>query len=81
MTKIEVILLIPAKDDGRQTKKMKCKGVVVRSEPILLKDTDKAHYHVAIFFTEISKKDQKVLESYISSGCANENEKEVPITG
>jgi len=69
MSKIEVVLIVPAKNSETKTKKIRCKGVIVRTEPIILQDTDKAHYNMAIFFTEISKKDQKVLEEYtLSSG-------------
>ncbi len=71
MSKIEVILLVPTKANGKQTKKVKCKGVVVRTEPVILSDTDKAHYNTAIFFTDIPKKDQKLLESHVAS-CGSE---------
>ena len=54
MSKIDVVLMIPAKGNGRQAKKIRCKGVVVRSEPIILQEVEKAHYNVAIFFTDIS---------------------------
>ena len=68
MSKIEVVLLVPGKDHENPTRKIKCKGVVVRSEPAILKDADKAHYNIAIFFTDISKKDQRVAEDYVASG-------------
>lgn len=68
MSKIEVILLVPVKENENQTKKIRCKGVVVRTEPAILKDTDKAHYNIAVFFTDLSKKDQKMLEDYVASG-------------
>jgi hypothetical protein len=68
MSKIEVVLLIPGKDLESPTKKIKCKGVIVRSEPTIVKDSDKAHYNIAIFFTDVSKKDQKLVEEYVSSG-------------
>lgn len=68
MSKIEVALLIPGKNNGGSTKKIKCKGVVVRTEPAILKDADKAHYNIAIFFTDISKRDQKIVEDYVASG-------------
>ncbi|MBU1006859.1 MAG: PilZ domain-containing protein [Candidatus Omnitrophica bacterium] len=67
MSKIEVILLVPAKNSGNDAKKIRCKGAVVRTEPIILENTDKAHYNMAIFFTEVSKKDQKVIEEYVQS--------------
>lgn len=74
MSKIDIMFLLPAKANGKQAKKIRCKGVVVRSEPIILKDVEKAHHNVAIFFTEISKKDQKILESYIDSGTIDKEQ-------
>lgn len=74
MSKIEVVMLVPTKDNGKQTKKIRCKGVVVRSEPVILKDTEKAHYNIAIFFTDMSKKDYKIIESYVGSGNTFEEE-------
>ena len=73
MSKIEVVLLVPPKNGSKskQAKKIRCKGVVVRTEPIILKDADKAHYNTAIFFTDISAKDQKALEAYVESGSVN----------
>ena len=71
MSKIEVVLLVPGKDDEAETKKIRCKGVVVRVEPAIIKDADRAHYNIAIFFTDISKKDQKTVEDYVASGSAN----------
>jgi len=65
MSKIEVMLLIPTES---YTKKIRCRGVVVRSEPAILKDADRAHYNIAVFFTDISKKDQKIIEEYVASG-------------
>lgn len=72
MSKIDVVLLVPVKNNGKETRKMRCKGVVVRSEPVILKDTEKAHYNIAIFFTEISKRDQKTIEDYVNSGASIE---------
>ena len=73
MSKIEVVLMVPQKNSSRpkQAKKIRCKGVVVRTEPGILKNTDKAHHNTAIFFTDISEKDRKALESYVESGSAN----------
>jgi len=78
MSKIAVILVVPAKNSETKTKKIRCKGVVVRTEPIILQDTDKAHYNMAIFFTEISKKDQKIIDEYtLASGSPGKVEIEV----
>ena len=68
MSKIDVVLLVPGKNSESPTKKIRCKGVVVRVEPAIIKDADRAHYNIAIFFTDISKKDQKAVEDYVASG-------------
>ena len=68
MSKIEVMLLVPGREMESPTKKIRCKGVVVRAEPAILKDADRAHYNIAIFFTDISKRDQKIVEDYVASG-------------
>ncbi|MDP6685656.1 MAG: PilZ domain-containing protein [Candidatus Omnitrophota bacterium] len=68
MSKIEVVILVPTKPHGKQTKKIRCRGIVVRSEPIILKDTEKAHYNVAIFFSDMSDKDKEAVVAYVNSG-------------
>jgi len=68
MSRIEVALLVPGKNSDSPTRKIRCKGVVVRTEPAILKDAVKAHYNIAIFFTDISKKDRKIAEEYVASG-------------
>lgn len=78
MSKIDVVLLIPGKDTNCATRKIRCKGVVVRTEPAIIKDADKAHYNIAIFFTDTSKKDQKIVEEYVASG--NLDPAEIQIT-
>ena len=77
MSKIEVVLLVPTKNNESQTKKIRCKGVVVRQEPIILKDAEKAHYNTAIFFTDIPKKDQKTIESHVRTGSLDEKSIEI----
>lgn len=72
MSKVEVVILLPSRNNGKQAKKIRCKGVVVRSEPVILKDAERAHHNVAIFFTEISQKDQKIIEAYMNSGNMDE---------
>lgn len=81
MSKIEVILFVPTKTNGRHTKRIRCRGVVVRAEPVILKDADRAHYNIAIFFTYISKRDQKIIESYVESGNVDEMEVETLLEG
>ncbi len=74
MSKIDLILLLPAKTlKEKKSAKIRCKGVVVRTEPVILKDAEKAHYNVAIFFTDVSKKDQKTIDSYVNSNLPLDN--------
>lgn len=72
MSKIEVVVLVPAKGKGGQAKKIKCKGVVVRTEPVILPDADRAHYNIAIFFTDITKKDRESIEAYVNTGTVED---------
>ena len=71
MSKIDIVLLLPSKTSGKNPTKIRCKGVVVRSEPVILKEADKAHYNIAIFFTEMSPKDQGMIESYVDPSNIN----------
>ena len=77
MSKIDVMLLVPTKTNGKEAKKIRCKGAVVRTEPVILEDTDKPHYNIGIFFTDISKKDQRIIESYVNSGITDKTEVEI----
>ena len=68
-----------SKDNQNQTKKIKCAGVVVRIEPTILKDADKAHYNAAIFFSDISKKDQKIIDDYLAPGAESKTTTEAQV--
>ena len=74
MSKIEVVIFVPTKNNGKQAKKIKCKGVVVRTEPVILKEAEKAHYNVGIFFTDISKKDRELISSHVEAKTTDEIE-------
>jgi hypothetical protein len=74
MSRVGIVLLVPPKDEYSQTKKIRCKGVIVRVEPTLVHDSEKPHYNIAVFFTNISKRDQKVLEEYVNSPHPEEAE-------
>ncbi len=78
MSKIDVMLFVPTKSGSKQTKKIRCRGVVVRTEPVILKETDRAHYNIAIFFTDISKKDQGIIASYVETVAMDENKVSEP---
>ena len=68
MSKIGIILLLPIKVNGRKkvvTKKIKCNGVVVRSEPIIEPEAKQAMHNVAIFFSDLCKKDRDIIARYV----------------
>ena len=64
MTKLKIHLLLPAKKNNKQsTKKISCEGVVVRTETV----PDKDYFNVAIFFSDIPKRDSEVIADYVST--------------
>lgn len=66
MSKIGLTLLLPIQNKKRvNTEKIKCKGVVVRSEPEILKEADTAYQNVAIFFTDLTKKNRTKITQYV----------------
>ncbi|NQS99505.1 MAG: PilZ domain-containing protein [Candidatus Omnitrophica bacterium] len=66
MSKISLTLLIPIRNkDKINTVKIRCNGVVVRSEPEILEDADTAYQNIAIFFTDLPKKDRSNIAQYV----------------
>ncbi|UCB56535.1 MAG: PilZ domain-containing protein [Candidatus Omnitrophota bacterium] len=66
MSKISLILLLPIyRRNKLNTEKVKCNGVVVRSEPVIMKEADTAYQNIAIFFTDLSKKDKEKIKQCI----------------
>lgn len=64
MTKLKVNLLVPVrKGEKSSAKKVSCNGIVVRTEPIELQQ----QYNVAIFFSDITKKDSEIISDYINN--------------
>lgn len=64
MTKLRIQILLPAsKDDKSNTRTIQCQGVVVRVEP----STESGHFNIAIFFSEISKRDAEAISDYVNS--------------
>ena len=64
MTKLKIHLLLSFPKSGKSvTKKISCEGVVVRSEPA----SDDGKYHVAVFFSDISKKDAGRITDYVDT--------------
>ncbi|MDP3142970.1 MAG: PilZ domain-containing protein [Candidatus Omnitrophota bacterium] len=64
MTKLNILLLLPfTKERKSVNKKVSCKGVIVRAEdPARSSD----RYHIAIYFSDISKKDKKTLTDFLN---------------
>jgi hypothetical protein len=67
MTKVEVTLLLPVKKNQKiTTKKITCRGVVVRTEQIL----DSEDFYTAIFFSDILPKDSRILAQFVENFLA-----------
>ena len=66
MSKIGLTLLLPIQS-GRKvlTERISCNGVVVRSEPVILREAEIACQDIAIFFTDASKKDRDKIAKYV----------------
>lgn len=62
MSKVKIIILLPICNE-----KIKCSGVIVRSEPTILEQAETAYQNVAIYFTDISDKDKEKIAHYVSS--------------
>lgn len=67
MSKVAIIMFLPyASPNGTTTtKEIRCKGVVVRSEPTILASASSAHHNIAIFFTELTEVDRKIIAQYV----------------
>ena len=66
MSKIGVTLLLPMHFGKRvSTKKINCNGVVVRSDPAIIEEAETAYQNIAIFFTDLSKKDRDSIARYV----------------
>lgn len=64
MTKLKINLLMPNRKNGKNVpKKISCEGVGVRVEPI----PGESAYNVAIFFSDISKRDSEFISEYLQS--------------
>jgi c-di-GMP-binding flagellar brake protein YcgR len=66
MSKVGITLLLPTHSGNKVcTKKIKCNGVVVRSEPVIVEDADSACQNIAVFFTDLSGKDKNKIDQYV----------------
>ena len=66
MSKVGVTLFLPLNRNSKtSTERIKCNGVVVRSEPTILQEADSAYQNIAIFFTDISRKNKNSIARYV----------------
>ncbi len=71
MMKLKIQLLLPMQSAGKKgNKKLSCRGVVVRSEPVVSED----FYNVAIFFNDISQKNIALLTDYVNGYLQTEQD-------
>ncbi|OGX29065.1 MAG: hypothetical protein A3B78_03460 [Omnitrophica WOR_2 bacterium RIFCSPHIGHO2_02_FULL_67_20] len=68
MTKLQLDYELPDPPGGGvgggRRVRIRCAGVVVRSEPVIV-SPDKGRYHVAIFFTDLSERNRSVLSRFV----------------
>ena len=66
MTKINMAILLPGKSKNSKisTKKINCRGIVVRTEK---SQNSKDKFNIAIFFNEILKSDVEYIADYIKN--------------
>ena len=62
MTKLQLDYELPG-HTGRRVR-IRCTGVVVRSEPIIV-SPHQGRYHVAIFFTDLSERHRSALSRFV----------------
>jgi hypothetical protein len=66
MSKIGLTLLLPIYSGKKlATEKIRCGGVVVRSEPEIVQGADTAYQNIAIFFTDLTRKDRDKIAQYV----------------
>ena len=64
MTKLKIHLLLPMRrDDKIVTKRVKCEGIVVRTESV----PDEQTFNSAIFFSDIKPRDSAVIARFVDS--------------
>jgi hypothetical protein len=65
LTKLAITLFVPSVQSKlNQDHKIKCEGVVVRTEPVVESGAIK-FYNIAIFFNHIREHDAQIIEKYI----------------
>ena len=61
MSKLQLDFQLP---NGSRRIHVRCSGVVVRVEPVIT-EADRGHYHVAVFFTELSERDRSAIARFV----------------
>lgn len=67
MTKLQVQFELPS---GSRKATVRCTGVVVRAEPIV-SSPQRAGYHLAIFFSDISPRDRNAIAQFVKARLAS----------
>ncbi len=66
MSKVGITLLLPIHSGSKvSTEKIRCNGVVVRAEPVIVKEADTPCQNIAVFFTELARKDRNKIAQYV----------------
>lgn len=67
MTKLQIIMKIPNTiDENKEPKKIKCEGVVVRTEiSVNVDNSVKPGYNIAVYFTNIDQKAKDSIAEFI----------------
>lgn len=78
MSKVAITMFLPWTSSNGVTarKKIKCEGVVVRSEPTILASASCAHHNVAIFFTDLAETERQIIARYVEANLAQPLSKE-----
>ena len=61
MTKLALQFELP---NGDRRVRVRCAGVVVRVDPVVA-SVDRARYHIAIFFTEMTEHDRSAISNFV----------------
>ena len=66
MTKLQVQLELP---NGAKRVRVRCKGVVVRVEPVIT-NAERGRYHVAVFFSDLAERDRTAISRFVAKRLA-----------
>lgn len=73
MTKLSITLFVPLEFEKKViTKKIDCKGIVVRTEPPA-PTAGRNTFHIGIYFTDISRQDKNIIARYVDYHLKKEN--------